>query len=160
MTVLKILGDEISVGTSATSLGSRTVRLVNPTAGARTITVEDIVTVVAVTVDTSANDSLLLPVTSGNTAAVKPGYSIVNASNTAVVNTDLASVVTSVNSTAVVANVDIVIANGVTEVALSRGQYTFTLASNTDIVIYTGALATLTSNNASDVLGTPVSVNG
>lgn len=72
------------------------------------------------TVNTAANSTVLLTLSSGNTDDISVGDLIVGSTNTAVINTDVSSKVTSiVNSSTFIVNSDIIIANGTSAIAVS-----------------------------------------
>lgn len=76
--------------------------------------------IVGITVNTAANSTTLLSITSGNTGYISVGDMVVGSTNTAVVNTNNSAKVTAiVNSTAFEVNADIIIANGTASVATS-----------------------------------------
>lgn len=80
--------------------------------------------IVEVTVDTSANNTTLLTITSGNTSEMTVGSLVTGASNLSVVNTDIdVQVASIVNSTAFTVNTDIIVANGTTSLAVSSNGY-------------------------------------
>lgn len=159
--VFKPVGSEEAVNATPKVFGSKAVRVFNSSTGLRTVSVEDIVDTFEATINATANGTTLITLSSRDTSEVSTGLLVVEASDTSVVNTDIASeVVSVVNTSAFVVNVDIVIADGTTNLSVSRGNYTMTLASNQDIIIEKGDDATLVSNNDTDVLGTAVSIAG
>lgn len=80
--------------------------------------------VVGVTVNTAANNTTLLTVTSGNTQDMVVGTLVTGSSNLAVVNTDIeAEVATIINSTAFTVNSNIIVANGTASLAVSSNGY-------------------------------------
>lgn len=77
-------------------------------------------TVVEVTIDTDANTTTLLTLSSGNTSSISIGDLVIGSTNTSVVNTDISSRVISItNTTAFEVNSAILVSNGTASVALS-----------------------------------------
>lgn len=73
-----------------------------------------------ITVNTAANSTVGLTLTSGNTNNISIGDLVIGSTNTAVVNTNISAKVTDiVNSTAFTVNTDIIIANGTTSITTS-----------------------------------------
>lgn len=80
--------------------------------------------VVGVTVNTAANNTTLLTVTTGNTIDMAVGTLVTGSSNLAVVNTDIeAEVASIINSTAFTVNSSIIVANGTSSLAISSNGY-------------------------------------
>lgn len=75
---------------------------------------------VTATINTAANSTTLITLSSGNTSGFDAGDSVTAASNTGVVNTNITlSIASIVNSTAFVVNSSAIIANGSTELTLT-----------------------------------------
>ena len=104
-------------------------------------------TSIAVTVDTSANATTLITLSSGNTDALGVGWKINASSNSSVVNASVASTIASiVNSTAIVVSADISIANGTADLTLIKsGTLSVQFVSNTafNAIANTGRVANL-----------------
>lgn len=112
--------------------------------------------IVEVTVDTSANNTTLLIITSGDTTEMSPGNIIKGSSNLSVVNTAIEAQIDSiVNSSAIIVNTDIIVANGTAAVAVSSdgfvGEMFLNILSGTfpnTSTIYTAANADYAIINA------------
>lgn len=112
--------------------------------------------VVGITVNTAANSTTLLTVTSGNTADITIGTLVVGSSNLSVVNTSVeAEVTTIVNSTAFTVNSDIIVANGTSSVSISSNGYAGEIFINVlqgtfpnTTSLYTAANANIATINA------------
>ena len=88
---------------------------------------------ISVTVDTSANDTTLLFLSSGNTDELAIGFRLANSDDLSVVNTDAgATIANVVNSTAIETDIDIIIANGTANLN-ARVQWPFPANSATDL---------------------------
>ena len=102
---------------------------------------------ISVTVDTDANTTTLLELSTGNTDDLAIGWSVTDSSNLSVVNTQVAArIVSIVNSTAVQVSTDIVIANGDVDLVLVRsGTLSLQFVSNTafNAIANTGRVANL-----------------
>ena len=80
--------------------------------------------IVGVTVNTAANNTTLLTVTSGNTIDISTGMLVTGSSNLSVVNTNVdAQVDTIINSTAFTVNSNMIVANGQASLAVSSNGY-------------------------------------
>jgi len=100
-----------------------------------------------VTIDTDANTTTLLTLTSGNTADLAIGYKLLSSSNSAVVNAaTVAAIASIVNSTAVALDVSSIEANGTADIVFTRvGTLSVQFVSNTafNAVGNTGPVANL-----------------
>ena len=102
---------------------------------------------VSVTVDTGANDTTLVELSTGNTDDLAVGWRVTDSSNLSVVNTQVDARIDSiVNSTAFVVDTDILVANGTADLVLVRsGTLSVQFVSNTafNAVANTGPVANL-----------------
>ena len=104
---------------------------------------------VSVTLNTDANNTTLLTLSSGNTSSLYAGQKLVSSSNASVVNASangLVTITSVVNSSAVAVDTDVVVANGSATVVFAQGgTVSLNFASNTTFsaVANTGEVANL-----------------
>lgn len=160
-TVLKIVTSEQVCNDSPNSYSSTVVRLVNKGDAEYTLTQKEHPVPLVLTIDTSANDSTLLTLSSGDTSDVLVGDIIVNSTNTDVVNTGVDSVIdTIVNSTAVSTNVDIIVANGDCTVYAVRSIKTMTILPNTELLLEKRPSDWIETDESANVLAMGVAWKG
>lgn len=109
-------GDYVLVGNS--SIGTQYLKV--KTVSAVTMNVESLTKSVTATINTGANSTTLITLSSGNTSGFDAGDTVTAASNTGVVNTNIVlSVNAIINSTAFTVNANAIIANGTTTLTLT-----------------------------------------
>lgn len=110
------VGDYIKVGNA--TIGTQFLKLVNK--GPVTLNNASFSKEVVATINTTANSTTLITLSSGNTDGFNTGDLVTGASNTGVVNTAITLSISSiVNSSAFVVNAAAIIANGTTSLTLS-----------------------------------------
>jgi len=110
------VGDYIYVGN--TTIGTQYLKLKSVSNVA--LNTSEVSKIVTATINTGANSTTLITLTSGNTSGFDAGDTVTAASNTGVVNTGITlSINAIVNTTAFTVNASAIIANGVTELTLT-----------------------------------------
>lgn len=110
------VGDYVKVGNA--TIGHQYLKINN--VGSVTMNTSSFSKTVTATINTGANSTTLVTLTSGNTSGFDAGDTVTAASNTGVVNTDIALTISSVvNSSALVLSASAIIANGTTTLLLT-----------------------------------------
>jgi hypothetical protein len=162
MGLMKLLGSEAICNDTPNTYSSRVVRLINKGAAVSTVTLKEQPQAVNVAIsNTAANSTTLLVLGSGTTANLKPGVTFVNSSNLAVINTQVSSkLATVINSTAITSNVDIIVANGTCVMYAVDSIKAISILPNAELLIEKSVVDFIESNNAANVMITPVSYKG